>query len=98
MEDLDQARLAHITYIVALVLDDYALGADVDLVVFAEELGAFVGVLEAVLLGGLLLLLKFLLFLLSADMALTVKIVKYGEVLDQLFDIWTKIAPASGTS
>ena len=98
MEDLDETRFTHITYIVALVLDDDALGADVDLVVLAEELGALVGVLQAVLLGGLLLLLKFLLFLLSADMALTVKIVKYGEVLDQLFDIRTEIAPASGTS
>lgn len=98
LEYLYQARFTHITYIVALVLYDDALGANVDLVVFAEELGALVWVLKTILLGRKLLLLKFLFFLLSADMALTVKIVKYGEVLDQLFDIRTEIAPASGTS
>ena len=27
-------------------------------------------------------------------MALTIQVVKYGEVLDQLFDIWAEIAAA----
>lgn len=97
LENLHQARLSHITDIVALVLDNYALGAYVDLIVFAEELCPFVRVLQAVFLSWLLLLLKLLFFLLGADMPLTVEIIQYGEILDQLFDIWAKIASACWT-
>ena len=56
----------------AFVLYDDALGADVNLVVFTEELSSLIGVLQAVFLGGQLLLLQLLLFLLGADVPLTV--------------------------
>ena len=78
----------------AFVLYDDALGADVYLVVFTEELGSLIGVLQAVFLGGQLLLLQLLLLLLGADVPLTVEVVEYCEVLDQLLDVRAEVAPA----
>ena len=56
----------------ALVLHDYTLGAYIYLVIFAEELGPLIGMLEAVFLCRLLFLLQLLFFLLSSDVPLTV--------------------------
>ena len=78
----------------AFVLHDDAFGANINLVVLAEELGSLIWMFQAVLLCGLRLLFQLLLLLLSADMALTVEIVQYGEVLDQLLDVWAEITPA----
>ena len=78
----------------AFVLYDDALGADVYLVVFTEELGSLIGVLQAVFLGGQLLLLQLLLLLLGANVPLTVEVVEYCEVLDQLLDVRAEVAPA----
>lgn len=81
----------------AFVLDNYAFRTNIDLIVLTEELCTLVGVLEAVLLSWLLLLLKFLFFLLRADVPLTVQVVQYSKVFDQLFDIWAKVTPARRT-
>ena len=78
----------------AFVLYDDALGADVYLVVFTEELGSLIWVLQAVFFGRQLLLLQLLLLLLGADVPLTVKVVEYCEVFDQLLDVRAEVAPA----
>ena len=80
----------------AFVFDDDALGADVDLVVLAEELGALVGVLEAVLFSGQLLQLVFLLLLLGGDVLLAVEVVEDGEILYKLLDVGGEVAAAGG--
>lgn len=81
LEHLDEARLTHVTDIVAFVLHDDALGADVDLLVLTKELGALVGVLEAVLLRGHGFLLGLLFFGLRSHVPCRVQEVQDGEVL-----------------
>ena len=82
----------------AFVLDHNTLGANVYLIIFTEELGPLVRMLQTVLLSRLRLLLQLLFFLLGADVPLTVEVVQDGEVFDQLFDIWAEVTPARWTS
>jgi len=98
LEYLHLAGLAHIADVVAFVFKDDALGADIDLLVLAEELRSFVGVFRAVLFGRLRLLLHLLLLLLRGNDLLGVQVVKDGEVLDELLDVGTEVAAARGTS
>ena len=65
LKNLNKSRLTHITDVMAFVIKDYALGTDVNLVILAEEFGALIWVLEAILLCGLLLSLHLLFFLLG---------------------------------
>lgn len=81
-----------------LVLNNDALGANITLVIFTEELGSLVRMFRAVLLRWQLLLLQLCLFLLGAHVAFTVQVVKYGEVLDQLLDIWAEVTSACRAS
>ena len=78
----------------AFVVNDDALGADVDLIVFAEELGALVRVLETELFSWHLFQLLLLFFLLGSHVPLAVQVVKNSEVFDELFDVGAKVAPA----
>ena len=97
LEHLYLLGLALVTDTVPLVVEDYALTANVNLVVLAEELGALVWMLQAILLGWLLLLLELVLFLLLCDVFLTVEVVQYGEILDELLDVRGKVAAARWT-
>ena len=78
------------------VVNDDALGADVKLVVFAEELRPLVWVLQAILLRRQLFLLMFVLFLLRCHVPLAVQVVKYSEILDQLLHIGAEVAATGG--
>jgi len=81
---------------VTFVVNDDALGADVKLVVFAEELRPLVWVLQAILLRRQLFLLMFVLFLLRCHVPLAVQVVKYSEILDQLLHIGAEVAATGG--
>jgi hypothetical protein len=80
--------------LMALVVTDDALGADVELAIFAEILGFLLRVLQTelllahVVLDGLLLLQLVL---------VVVEEVQDGEVLDQLLHIWLEVLPARRT-
>lgn len=63
------------------VVKNYALTADIYLVIFTEKLGPFVRMLKTVLFGWLLLLLLLAFLLLLLYMLLAVKVVEYCEVL-----------------
>ena len=80
---------------VSFVIGNNALAANVDLAGFAEVLGPLVRMLEAIFLCWLLFGFLLDLFLLLGHMLLAVHVVEYGEVLDQLFDVWREIAAAS---
>ena len=64
------------------MLKDDAFGADVYLVVLAEELSPLVWMLQAVLLGGLGFGFEFLFLELGGHMLLTVQVVQNREVFD----------------
>ena len=96
LEDLNQARLSHVTDVVPFVLNDDALGAYIDGTIFTEELGALIWVLQAVLFGGLVLSLQFLFFKLVGYVLFAVEVVKDCEVFNQLLDVGAEVAAASG--
>lgn len=96
LEHLHQSRLAHIANVMPFVLKDDALGANIDLIIFAEEFGALVGVLEAVLFSRLLLRLFLLFLLLGAHVLLTVQVVQNREILYQLLHVRAKVGATSG--
>ena len=64
LEHLHKFRLTHVANVVPFVLKHDALGADVDLIILAEELRALIWMLQAVLLGWQLLHLQLVFLLL----------------------------------
>ena len=94
---LDLLGLSLVRNTVTLVLQNYALTADVHLTSITEVLCLLVGVLGAILFRCWLVKLKFYFLLMLVDILVRVEIVKNGEILNQLFDIGAEIAPASGT-
>lgn len=96
LEDLDLLGLSHLADVVALVVCDEALAADVDLVILAEEFCPLVRVLGAVLFVWQLFLLQLVLFLGLGHVLFTVHVVENGEILDELFDVWGEVAAAGG--
>ena len=94
LEDLHESRLTHVADVVAFVLDNDALGTDVNLVVFAKKFGSLVRVFEAKLLCRHLLLLFLLLLLLCGHVPLTVEVVENCEVFYQLLDVGAEVTAA----
>ena len=75
LEDLTLSGLSFVTDIVPFMVEYNALAAYIYLVVFAEEFGSFVWVLQAVFFSWLLLLLLLDFFLLLGNMLLAVEVV-----------------------
>ena len=75
LEDLYLLGLSFVTDIVPFVIEYNTLAADINLVIFAEEFGPFVWMLQTVLLSWLLFLLLLALLLLLCNVLLAVEIV-----------------------
>ena len=75
LEDLHEPRLAHVADVVAFVVEDNALGADVYLVCLAKILSLLLWMLQTVLIGLHFLLFRILLLLFA-------ELVEDCEVLD----------------
>ena len=97
MKHLYLLCLSLVTDDVALVVHHNAFAANIDLVGLAEVFCPLVRVLEAVLFCWLLFLLLLILFLGLGHVLFTVEVIKNGEILDELLDIWGEVAAAGGT-
>ena len=97
LENLALLGLPFVADAVSLVVEDNALAANEDLVGLAEVFCPLVRVLEAVLFCWLLFLLLLILFLGLGHVLFTVEVIKNGEILDELLDIWGEVAAAGGT-